>query len=108
MGCCSRMSLHSVCAACMRCAYHTHAEVPVKVARFTLVLLLAACGRDRANCPTCDTAVIAAIGEPASILPPLVEESVGRDVGDQVFERLAVLKPGAAPIDPAAYQPALA
>jgi peptide/nickel transport system substrate-binding protein len=93
---------------CARTADHTHSEVSVKVARFTLALLLAACGRDRASCPTCDTAVIAAIGEPASILPPLVEESVGRDIGDQVFERLAVLQPGGPPIDPSAYQPALA
>ena len=80
----------------------------MKAAHFTLILLLTGCGRDRASCPTCETAVIAAIGEPASILPPLVEESVGRDIGDQVFERLAVLKAGQAPIDPSAYQPALA
>jgi peptide/nickel transport system substrate-binding protein len=80
----------------------------VKVARFTLVLLAAGCGRDPVSCPTCDTAVIAAIGEPPSILPPLVEESVGRDIGDQVFERLALLKPGRASIDTTAYEPALA
>ena len=60
------------------------------------------------DCPTCDTAVIAAISEPASILPPLVDQTVGRDIGDQIYERLAVLKPGGAPIDTAAYRPALA
>ena len=43
-----------------------------------------------------------------TILPPLVTETVGRDIGDQIFERLAVLEPGRAPIDPAAYRPALA
>jgi hypothetical protein len=64
--------------------------------------------RDKTACPKCDTAVIAAISEPASILPPLVDETVGRDIGDQVFERLAVLKPGGAPIDTSAYRPALA
>ncbi len=82
----------------------------VKVAPSTLTLLViaAACGRDRGNCPTCDTAVIAAIGEPATILPPLVDETVGRDIGDQLFERLALLAPGGAPIDTAAYRPALA
>jgi peptide/nickel transport system substrate-binding protein len=37
-----------------------------------------------------------------------VDESVGRDIGDQIFERLAVLAPGGAPIDTAAYRPALA
>ena len=80
----------------------------MKVTRLTLILFVAACNRDRASCPTCDTAVIAAIGEPPSILPPLVEESVGRDIGDQVFERLAVLVPGGAPIDVSAFRPALA
>jgi peptide/nickel transport system substrate-binding protein len=81
-----------------------------QVAPLTLTLIIAAasCGRDRGGCPTCDTAVIAAIGEPASILPPLVDESVGRDIGDQIFERLAVLAPGGVPIDTAAYRPALA
>ncbi len=74
----------------------------------TLVLFVTACGRDRADCPTCRTVVIAAISEPPTILPPLVTESVGRDIGDQIFERLAVLEPGRAPIDPAAYRPALA
>jgi peptide/nickel transport system substrate-binding protein len=52
--------------------------------------------------------VIAAIGEPASLVPPLVVETVGRDISDQIFERLAVLEPGASPIDPGAYRPALA
>jgi peptide/nickel transport system substrate-binding protein len=82
----------------------------VKVALLTLTLLVlaAGCARDRGNCPTCDTAVIAAIGEPATILPPLVDETVGRDIGDQIYERLAVLAPGGAPIDTAAYRPALA
>ncbi len=72
-----------------------------------LALLIAGCGKEE-TCPRCDTAVIAAIGEPATILPPLVDESVGRDIGDQIFERLAVLAPGGAPIDTTAYRPALA
>jgi peptide/nickel transport system substrate-binding protein len=75
---------------------------------FLFVLVLAACGRERAGCPTCGTAVIAAIGEPATILPPLVDETVGRDIGDQIFERLAVLEPDGAPIDTGAYRPGLA
>jgi len=79
----------------------------VKNALLVLALVVG-CGRDRESCPTCGTVVIAAIGEPATVLPPLVEESVGRDVGDQIFERLAVLQPGAASIDTAAYRPALA
>ena len=74
----------------------------------TLVLVAAACGRESRNCPSCGTVVVAAIGEPSTILPPLVDETVGRDVGDQIFERLAVLAPGGAPIDTAAYRPGLA
>jgi peptide/nickel transport system substrate-binding protein len=72
-----------------------------------LALVIAGCGKEK-HCPTCDTAVIAAISEPATVLPPLVDESVGRDIGDQIFERLAVLEPGGAPIDTTAYLPALA
>jgi peptide/nickel transport system substrate-binding protein len=59
-------------------------------------------------CPRCDAIVIAAVSEPSTLLPPLVTETVGRDISDQVFERLADLAPGAAPIDSSAYQPRLA
>ncbi|HEX2636997.1 MAG TPA: ABC transporter substrate-binding protein, partial [Gemmatimonadales bacterium] len=41
-------------------------------------------------------------------MPPLAVETVARDIGDQVYERLADLAPGAAPIDTTAYRPALA
>jgi hypothetical protein len=63
--------------------------------------------RDRSVAPAA-TIVIAAIGEPGTLLPPLVQETVGRDIGDQIFERLADLTPGGAPIDAQAYRPALA
>ena len=66
------------------------------------------CGRDRPACARCGTVVVAATGEPSQLLPPLVGETVGRDIGDQVYERLADLAPGAAPIDSTAYRPALA
>ncbi len=72
-----------------------------------LLLALAGCA-DRAACLRCDTVVIAAIGEPGSLLPPLIEETVGRDIGDQIYQRLADLAAGAAPIDETAYRPALA
>lgn len=76
-------------------------------AAWVAVLGLGGCARESA-CPRCDTIVIAAIGEPRSLLPPLVVETVGRDISDQVFERLADLGPGAAPIDSTAYRPGLA
>jgi peptide/nickel transport system substrate-binding protein len=73
-----------------------------------IILAIGGC-RDRgADCAECDTVVIAATGEPSVLLPPLVYESVGRDIGDLVFERLVSLKPGGIPIDTSAYRPGLA
>ncbi|MEO8636777.1 MAG: peptide ABC transporter substrate-binding protein [Gemmatimonadales bacterium] len=74
---------------------------------FMAAVALSACG-EKPPCARCDTLVIAATGEPAAVFPPLVGESVGRDIGDQVYERLADLAPGAAPIDLTAYRPGLA
>ncbi|MGH7658802.1 MAG: ABC transporter substrate-binding protein, partial [Gemmatimonadales bacterium] len=48
------------------------------------------------------------MGEPASIFPPLVMETVGRDISDQVFERLADLQTGQPTVDESAYAPRLA
>ena len=73
-----------------------------------LAIVTTACGRERRACPECETLVVAAISEPTALLPPLVGETVGRDIGDQIFERLADLRAGAASIDTTAYQPALA
>ena len=72
-------------------------------------LLLGAGCRDAAgSCANCGTVVVAAVNEPASLVPPLVYETVGRDITDQIFERLANLAPGASPIDLKAYRPGLA
>ena len=82
-----------------------------QVRRTGLVLIaglaLTTCGKAPA-CERCDTLVIAVTGEPSSVFPPLVGETVGRDIGDQVYERLADLASGAAPIDLTAYRPGLA
>lgn len=72
-----------------------------------LALLATGCER-AAPCAGCDQLVIAATGEPEALLPPLVFETVGRDISDQVYERLLDLAPGGAPIDTAAYRPRLA
>ncbi len=69
---------------------------------------MAGCARETPPCEKCGTVVIAATGEPTSLFPPLVGETVGRDISDQVYERLADLTPGGAPIDSTAYQPRLA
>jgi peptide/nickel transport system substrate-binding protein len=73
-----------------------------------MLLLASACRTDSADCPRCGRLVVVATGEPSHLLPPLAVETVGRDIGDQVYERLADLAPGAAPIDTAAYRPGLA
>jgi len=65
------------------------------------------CGRGE-RCDRCESLVIAATGQPQSVLPALVVETVGRDISDQVFERLADLRPGPPTLDPAAFQPRLA
>jgi peptide/nickel transport system substrate-binding protein len=74
------------------------------------VLLLAGCSGERAEsaCTTCATLQVAAVREPPAILPPLVQETVGRDIGDRVFERLATMVPGGATIDAESFRPALA
>lgn len=71
------------------------------------VLGVAGCG-DRPNCTRCDTLVIASVGEPDGLLPPLVGESVGRDVSDLIYERLADLPGGGSPLDSSALAPRLA
>ena len=68
--------------------------------------LLAGCASER-QAPA-GVVAVAAVGEPAAILPPLAYETVARDIGDLVYERLAILDPAGAPVDPAAYRPALA
>ncbi len=73
------------------------------------LLALLACGPSATRCDKCGgTAVVAAIGEPNSVLPPLVYETVGRDIGDLIFERLADLQAGGSPVDSSAFVPRLA
>jgi peptide/nickel transport system substrate-binding protein len=75
----------------------------------TLPLVAVGCRSSANSCSTCEsTVVIAATGEPSSLLPPLVYGTVGRDISDLIFERLADLKAGGSPLDPAAFVPRLA
>jgi hypothetical protein len=73
-----------------------------------MVWLILGCGERQSICADCGTAVVAATGEPSSLVPPLVSETVARDISDQIFERLAVLSPGASPLDAGAYRAGLA
>lgn len=72
------------------------------------LLPLGACAPGSDACERCDTLTIAALGEPDHLLPPFVWQTVGRDIGDLVFERLARLEPGRSPLDPEAYRLGLA
>ena len=69
--------------------------------------LVVACSRPPQECAGC-TVVIAATGEPASLLPPVVVQTVERDISDQIYSRLAYLESPGSPIDPAAFRPGLA
>src|SRR5262249_32896437 len=74
-----------------------------------LVLVAAlGCTQRRAPCERCETLVVAATGEPTTLVPPLIMETVGRDISDLVFERLADLKIGGVPVDSSAFRPRLA
>ena len=76
---------------------------------FLLALsLMVGCQDRRSACAECGTVVVSATSEPSSLIPPLIGETVGRDVSDQVFERLAYLEPRASPIDPKSFRPGLA
>lgn len=82
---------------------------PVRlIALLAFLVAAVACHPDHAECRRCGTVVVAATGEPSHLLPPLAVETVARDIGDQIYERLADLAPGGAPIDTTAYRPALA
>jgi peptide/nickel transport system substrate-binding protein len=79
-----------------------------RLVALALLSLALACSPQADRCPRCDTLVIAAVGEPDHLLPPFVWQSVGRDIQDLVFERLAILDPDYPPLDPSAYRPGLA
>ena len=73
-----------------------------------LLGLALACESPRPACDGCSVVGVAAVREPPSVFPPLVFETVGRDISDRVYERLAEFDAGGATIDTAAFRPALA
>lgn len=70
--------------------------------------LTLACTPGEKPCPRCSTLVIAATGNPDALLPPIVGGTLGRDISDLIYERLAVLPAHAPPTDSSAYRPGLA
>ncbi len=56
----------------------------------------------------CGTIVFAAAGEPATLLPPLAEAAIERDIGDQLFLKLADIGQDQNTIGDAGFEPMLA
>ena len=71
-------------------------------------MLALGCGSGDERCPRCNTLVVAATGNPDALLPPIVGGTLGRDISDLIYERLAALPAHAAPADSSAYAPGLA
>lgn len=88
-----------------------HRVAPLRGRLATILIpvgLALGCAAPVAECPRCDTVVVAALGEPPHLLPPFAWQGVARDIGDLIFERLATLDPERSPLDPSAYTPQLA
>ena len=73
-----------------------------------VALAAVGCAKTDAPCDRCDVLVVAATGEPSTLVPPLIRETVGRDITDFVFEKLANLERGGIPSDSTAFSPGLA
>jgi peptide/nickel transport system substrate-binding protein len=83
--------------------------------RSTLILVaaaagLAACGSEpkTATGETGGTLIFATTTDPISILPPFISDNLGRLVADQVFDRLAEIKPELSTIGDQGFSPRLA
>src|SRR6266508_168137 len=80
------------------------------IALFLAVLAAASCTR-RGGCTGeyCGTLVIAGTSsDVATLLPPVSDAAIDRDVFDQIFLRLADLAPGGSTIGEAGFVPQLA
>lgn len=71
---------------------------------------LVACERPASGCsgPYCGTLIMAAIGEPATLLPPSTEEAVARDIAEQLFLKLADVGMSTNTVGDEDFQPLLA
>jgi peptide/nickel transport system substrate-binding protein len=70
---------------------------------------VAACGKANGCAGDyCGTVVFAAPGEPTTLLPPVTDEALDRDVFSQLFLKLADLGPNASTIGDSGFQPQLA
>ena len=82
----------------------------LRAAPLVAALLAAASCTPRGTCSGeyCGTLVIAATGSITTLLPPLSDAAAERDIFDQIFLRLADLRPGASTIGDSGFVPQLA
>lgn len=83
---------------------------PMRIARLACAgLALVACNRPPGcSGEFCGTLVFVSAGEPETLLPPVLQAAVARDVSDQVFLKLADLGPSTNTIGDADFRPELA
>ena len=81
-----------------------------RLAPLALILAAACTSRGGGSCrgEYCGTVVFAAIGEPASLLPPVTDHILDRDIFDQIFLKLADIGPGLNAVGDSGFQPQLA
>jgi len=81
-----------------------------RLAPFAIAVVLAAGCRPADACrgDVCGTLVVAALGEPATLLPPVTDQQLARDVHDQLFLKLADVGMSANTIGDADFEPQLA
>jgi peptide/nickel transport system substrate-binding protein len=82
----------------------------LRFAPLAFVLVLAASCRPADACrgDTCGTLVVAALGEPETLLPAVTDQQLARDVHDQLFLKLADVGMSANTVGDADFEPQLA
>jgi peptide/nickel transport system substrate-binding protein len=81
----------------------------VFIAATIAVLAVCSCNKPPGNsAPAGGTLVIATLDDPGDMFPPLIGEQVGRLITDQVFDRLAEIKPEMQTVGDKVFTPRLA
>ncbi len=82
-----------------------------RAAALAVTVALASCtGEGRRGCTGdyCGTVVFAAIGQPSSLLPPVTDQAIDRDIHDQIFLKLADIGADGNTIGDRGFEPRLA
>ncbi|HVO34629.1 MAG TPA: peptide ABC transporter substrate-binding protein [Gemmatimonadales bacterium] len=81
-----------------------------RLAPLALIVAVACTSRGGGSChgEHCGTVVFAAIGQPATLLPPVTDHFLDRDIFDQIFLKLADVGPGLNTVGDSGFEPQLA